>query len=133
MLNAETDYETLNKLKKLEEDNKRLEESVRVFENAMNTYKKEAENYQAFKNNMEKTMTYDEIKYLNEMLVLYTSINKFIKTELSPVQYEYCLNFVGNNKHITDSFINMINTVEDWCLDMKTILNKNTPSSTGNR
>ena len=38
MLNAETDYETLNKLKKLEEDNKRLEESVRVFENAMNTY-----------------------------------------------------------------------------------------------
>ena len=118
------------KLKKLEEDNNRLAESKRVYEDAMNTYKKNSDEYQEFKDKMFKMScvkggSVDEVKALDDMDKLYISINKFIKTELSPVQYEYCLNFIDKNEHIAGSFVNMINIVEDWCLDMRAKLNQN--------
>lgn len=125
-----TDYTTLSKLKKLEDDNKRLEESKRVFENAMNTYKQEANNYKNFKDKFSRMVCIDggdidEIKALDDVNSLYISINNFIRQELSPVKYDNCMRFINISEPVTQSFINMINVVEDWCLEMREKLNEN--------
>lgn len=124
-----TDYALAKKVRQLEEDNQSLKRSKQVYEEAMNTYKEDSNKYQELKDRMFRMTCVnggdvDEIKALDDINNLYISINKFIKTELSPVKYDNCMRFINSSEHITDSFMNMINVVEVWCSEMRKMLDK---------
>lgn len=125
-----TDYTAVERANKLEEKNKQLEDSRRVYENAMNAYKAEVEEYNnlrtnLFRMNCIKGGDYDELKALDDINNLYVNIDKFIKMELSPVKYSDCIKFINNSTNVTDSFVNMINTVQRWCDEMREELKQN--------
>lgn len=93
-------------------------------------YQKELEEYKQFKNRLIgmqsiKGGDYDEVDVLSKIDELYLNIDMLIKTSLSPVRYSEYMRFINKSPYITDSFITLLDTVQQWCDDMRSELNQN--------
>lgn len=132
-----TDYEGMKNLEQLKKD---LESKTKLYDIVkdkeenykimLEGYKKDSEEYNKIKNKMLrlnciKGGDYDEVKAYDDVNNLYLKIDTFIKSEISPVQYEDCLRFLNQNEYIADSFVNMVKTVQKWCDDMMDKLDTN--------
>jgi hypothetical protein len=120
----ENKIEALNKRIEILSENNKLNEAV------INDLKKDANEYKKLQDrllrlNCIKDGDYDEVKAFDDINNLYLKIDKLIRNELSPIQYEDCLRFINKSEYITDSFLNMVNTVQKWCDDMTSKLDIN--------
>lgn len=126
--NKVNEYE--NKIKYLEDKIKILKEGEEINMELISNCKKEVEEYKQFKDRLLSMQSinggdYDEVNTLKQIDELYLKIDNFIRTDLSPVKYSNCIKFINKSSYINDSFNTLVNTVQQWCDDMRNELNQN--------
>lgn len=130
-----TDYQLVEKLKKqVEENNKQktlLEREKDILERKVRLNEQEAKEYGKLKNNIEMLKSQQDdihrkIEAATSISGLVKDIENVLQTKLAPIKYSRAISEQIDNTIVVGNIEEIVNRVEDWCSEMKKLINKET-------
>lgn len=130
-----TDYQLIERLKKqVDENNKQktlLEREKDILERKVKLNEQEVKEYGNLKNNIEMLRSQQEdihrkIEAATSISGLVKDIENVLQTKLAPVKYSRAISEQIDNAIVVSNIEEIVSRVEDWCFEMKKLINKET-------
>ena len=124
-----TDYSIIDKNKELQEKINNLQTKLQLMEEKADAYEQDSLDYQKMKEDItyltkQKDDLGRQLQSITDISGLVVEINHLIKDKLAPVRYSKSLLEVKDDEIVLRNLTNMLETVEQWCSEMRKYIPK---------
>ena len=124
-----TDYSIIDKNKELQEKINNLQTKLQLMEEKADAYEQDSLDYQKMKEDItyltkQKDDLGRQLQAITDISGLVVEINHLIKDKLAPVRYSKALLEAKDDEIVLRNLINMLETVEQWCSEMRKYIPK---------